>query len=205
MTTLHGVIDSFKELSESTALLGKDFEKETTNLDQDTRRQLEEFKSFKTQIRDIEALEKRMNAGREKVDALGQRLTVVKKQIEEWERKELEWQAQTSRRLRIFWVVIGTAILVLVIAVVIQTRSYEGLSRLTNGSTNASLKRLVPEGDVHQLRLEDDIGRRRPSSLSHSSYSSTSTSSSLTLKPTGGADSSQSCPEHNPFQILDEL
>ncbi|KAJ9192926.1 hypothetical protein DTO021D3_2734 [Paecilomyces variotii] len=203
LTTLHAVMDSFHELTKSTALLGQDFEKETANLDQDTRRQLEEFKGFETQIRDIEALEKRMDAGHERVDALGQRVAAVKKQIEDWERKELEWQTQTARRLRIFWVVAGTAILVLMIAVAMQTRPHEGLGRLANGSTNGSFGRLIPEVDVNQMRLEDDASwTKRPSRLGHAS---TSPRPHPNLKSTEEAESKTSAPEMNPFRLLDEL
>ncbi|GAD98530.1 hypothetical protein PVAR5_7224 [Paecilomyces variotii No. 5] len=206
LTTLHAVIDSFHELTKSTALLGQDFEKETAHLDQETHRQLEEFKGFKTQIHDIETLEKRMNAGRERFDALGERLVAVKKQIEGWEKKELEWQTQTARRLRIFWVVIGTTILVVLVAVVVQTRPYEGLTGLTNGSANASLDRLVPEVDMHQVRLEDDTSwTRRPSRLGHAGHVSSSLRPRPSPEPTGEAESKTPVPETNPFRLLDEL
>lgn len=90
-------------------------------MEHDIRRQLEEFQGFHPQIRKIDALEKRMNAGRDKVQALGDRLDAVRKEIDGWERREGEWQARVSRRLRILWAVMGTAMVVLVIAYVVQT------------------------------------------------------------------------------------
>jgi hypothetical protein len=89
-------------------------------MEHDIRRQLKEFRGFDPQVRKIDALEKRMNTGRDKVQALGDRLDAVRKEIDGWERREGEWQARVSRRLRILWAVMGTAMVVLVIAYVVQ-------------------------------------------------------------------------------------
>ncbi|KAL1965307.1 hypothetical protein VTN77DRAFT_5909 [Rasamsonia byssochlamydoides] len=119
-STLHEIIDSFQELADSSSALYDDFQRETRNMDHEYRKQLEEFQGFEPQIRKIEALEKRMSAGREKVEALGKRLNAVREEIDGWERREGEWQARVSRRLRITWAVMGTAIVVLIIAAVAQ-------------------------------------------------------------------------------------
>ncbi|KAL2216868.1 hypothetical protein M432DRAFT_519037, partial [Thermoascus aurantiacus ATCC 26904] len=120
LSALHSTIDSLQELSDSTALFCSDFQRETSTLDQEARRQLEDFKGFLPQIQKIDALERRMKAGRERVEALGDRLEAVKAEIDGWERREREWQARISRRLRILWAVMGSAIVILIIAVVIQ-------------------------------------------------------------------------------------
>lgn len=120
-STLHAIIDSFQELVNSGSALYDDFQRETRNMDHDYRKQLEEFKGFEPQVRKIEALEKRMNAGRAKFEELGNRLNAVREEIEGWERREGEWQARVSRRLRIMWAVMGTAIVVLIIAIIVQS------------------------------------------------------------------------------------
>lgn len=61
-----------------------------------------------------------MKSGREKVEELGTRLQAVKSEIDRWERRELDWQERISRRLRIFWAVVGSAVMVLVLGVVLQ-------------------------------------------------------------------------------------
>lgn len=48
---------------------------------------------------------------REKALQLDQRLASVREQIEAWDQKEVEWQRRVSRRLRILWAVMGTALL----------------------------------------------------------------------------------------------
>jgi hypothetical protein len=103
-------------------------------MEHDFRGQLEEFKGFDPQVRKIYALEKRMNAGRDKVQALGDRLDAVRKEIEGWERREGEWQARVSRRLRILWTVMGTTMVIFVITYVVQNwpvpATTDGLSRI---------------------------------------------------------------------------
>ena len=42
-----------------------------------------------------------------KVYALGKRLEAARGKVESWEEREREWQARTSRRLRILWCVLG--------------------------------------------------------------------------------------------------
>lgn len=57
-----------------------------------------------------------MTAGREKVEKLETRLQVVREKIDGWERREGEWQARVSRRLRILWAVMGTLFMIFLAA-----------------------------------------------------------------------------------------
>lgn len=120
VSTLYSTIRTFQDLVDSSSTLQDDFERDNANLEQDFRKQLGEFKEFRPQIDRIDVLEKRMSAGRNKMEALGKRLDSVRQEIEGWERRENEWQARVSRRLRIFWAVIITATVFVVIAYVVQ-------------------------------------------------------------------------------------
>lgn len=120
VSTLYSTIRTFQDLVDSSSTLQDDFERDNANLEQDFRKQLGEFKQFRPQIDRIGVLETRMNAGRNKMEALGKRLDSVRQEIEGWERRENEWQARVSRRLRIFWAILITATVFVVIAYVVQ-------------------------------------------------------------------------------------
>lgn len=120
LTALTSTIASFRELSTSTLTLSNDFERETTGLDQEIRKQIGDLNELHPQTQRIESLEGRMRAGRQKAEELGNRLENIRSDIEEWERREMEWQARVGRRLRIFWAVIACSILVLLAAMAIQ-------------------------------------------------------------------------------------
>ncbi|KAJ5772795.1 hypothetical protein N7457_007691 [Penicillium paradoxum] len=120
ITALNSTISSFQELSDSAATLLSDFDRETAGLDQDIRKQLDDLKGFEPQIQKADVLEQRMKAGRQRVEELGKRLERVRHEIDSWEQRETEWQTRTSRRLRIFWGIVTSAVLVLVLALVLQ-------------------------------------------------------------------------------------
>ncbi|KAJ5569314.1 hypothetical protein N7450_011800 [Penicillium hetheringtonii] len=121
ITALNSTISSFQELSDSAAAFLSDFERETSTLDQDLRKQIIDLKGFTPQTDKISHLESRMQSGRAKAELLGSRLEGVKKEIEQWERREMEWQEKTSRRLRIFWIIAGSTFLVLILGIVLQS------------------------------------------------------------------------------------
>ena len=120
LASLQSTVTSFQELSDLTSQLQTDFENETSHLDSDSRKQIEELKGTDSQLKRIEAIETRMKAGRDKVDKLEKRLHVVRDKIDGWERREGEWQARVSRRLRILWAVMGTLFIMFLAASVAQ-------------------------------------------------------------------------------------
>lgn len=90
-------------------------------MDQELRKQLGELKGFQPQTQKVESLEGRMKAGRQKAEALGERLENIRSEIESWERREAEWQACVGRRLRILWSAVAGSILVFLVAVAVQS------------------------------------------------------------------------------------
>ncbi|KAJ5937002.1 hypothetical protein N7466_003452 [Penicillium verhagenii] len=120
ITALNSTIGSFQDLSDSASTLLNDFERETAGLDQEIRKQINDLQGFQPQIQKADALDKRMKAGRQRVEDLGKRLESVRGEIDRWDQRESEWQSRVSRRLRIFWAVISSSLLVLVLALVIQ-------------------------------------------------------------------------------------
>lgn len=120
ITALNTTIGSFQGLADSTSTLFNEFEREVAGMYQEINRQIGELGEFQPQLEKIEALEERMKRSREKAEALEGRLEKMKDEVSSWEKKEVEWQSRVNRRLRIFWSVVVTATLALVIAVVVQ-------------------------------------------------------------------------------------
>lgn len=119
ITALNSTIASFQELSDLASTLLNDFERETAGLDQDIRKQINDLQGFTPQIEKADALEQRMKAGQHRVEELGKRLEIVRHEIDSWEQRETEWQTKTTRRLRIWGIVLG-AVVVLVLALAFQ-------------------------------------------------------------------------------------
>ncbi|KAH8432526.1 uncharacterized protein LDX57_010162 [Aspergillus melleus] len=135
IAALTSTIASFQELFESTSALFDDFEKETKNLGQEIQKQILEFKEFRPQVQKVEALEQRMKAGRTRADALNERLEVMRTRIDCWEKREVECQRRINRGLRIFWIVVTTACVAVLVALVAQSWSVESSASGGPGTT----------------------------------------------------------------------
>lgn len=182
LTAVTSSIASFQELATHTADLYADFERETTGLDQEIRRQLGQLDEFQPQIRKIESLETRMKDGKQKAEALGSRLDKMRGEIDGWEKREVEWHARVGRRLRIFWAVVGSAVLVLVVAMVIQSFSSGAVTQTSPSSIQAEA-------------LRPDNPDPYPTNLAR--YTS---SLAANPSPTG-----PDFTHHDPLRLLDEL
>lgn len=213
ITALHSTISSFQELSDSASTLLNDFERETAGLDQDIRKQLNDLKGFEPQIEKADALEQRMKAGRQRVEELGKRLETVRHEIDSWEQRETEWQTRTSRRLRIFWGIATSALLVLVLALVLQNwpqfwSPHAGISRLT--TSNHSSPSVPPQSEVWDEVLSlggkgagSDAGPvRYPSNLADRRESLDKAGPTSTIR--SGHDASSPA-KHDALSVLDEL
>ncbi|KAJ5827788.1 Cgr1 [Penicillium robsamsonii] len=211
ITALNSTISLFQELSDSASTLLNDFERETVGLDQDIRKQLNDLKGFQPQVQKADALEQRMKAGRQRVEELGRRLETVRHEIDSWEQRETEWQTRTSRRLRIFWGIVTSALLVLVLALVIQNwplfwSPRAETSRLT--MSDHSSPAVPPQSEVWDKVL--GLGERASGSNSGPSrYPSNLTDRRESLTKAGPtstvrSEHDASPPELDPLTVLDE-
>ncbi|KAJ5131674.1 hypothetical protein N7448_005832 [Penicillium atrosanguineum] len=209
ITALNSTIASFQDLSDSASKLLSDFERETAGLDQEIRKQINDLKGFEPQIQKVDALEERMKRGRERVEDLGSRLDAVRAQTDSWEQRESEWQSRVSRRLRIFWTVMGSAFLVLVLALVIQNWPAlvaDGNHPLPTEATNqsssgASYQTFMWESAIAVDGDSEVSPSRYPSSLEdrlQSLQASSVTVSTTRAGPVAAAT-------EDPFRVLDEL
>lgn len=209
ITALNSTIGSFQDLSESASTLLGDFERETAGLDQEVRKQINDLKGFEPQIHKADALEERMKRGGKRVEDLGSRLDAVRGQIDSWERRESEWQSRVSRRLRIFWAAIGSAFLVLVLAMVIQNWPAIVAGEkpsLPTEATNQSSIGASYRTDIWEstIAVEDDseVGPSRyPSSLEDRLRSLQASSVTVSTTRAGPVAATT----EDPFRVLDEL
>ncbi|KAF2013176.1 hypothetical protein BU24DRAFT_231674 [Aaosphaeria arxii CBS 175.79] len=112
---LRQTIGSLQELSSMTKELHANLETDTKELVDDVQGQFEAFGDFETQKSQVNDLEERIKAGKEKADALTKRLESARQRVEARAKIEAEGEAKISRRLRIVW---GVAVLVLCMIVV---------------------------------------------------------------------------------------
>ncbi|KAI9824219.1 MAG: hypothetical protein M1832_002026 [Thelocarpon impressellum] len=103
LSSLQSTTASLQEVSGLTAQLHGDFEAEARELDVEMRGQVADLGGFETQQQRIVALQARMRAAKERAGGLVARLEAVDTRVEGWERKESEWHALTTKRLRILW------------------------------------------------------------------------------------------------------
>jgi tetrahydromethanopterin S-methyltransferase subunit B len=224
ITALNSTIGLFQELSDSASNLLNDFERETAGLDQEIRKQINDLKGFQPQIQKADALDERMKKGRQRVEELGKRLEAVRQQIDSWEERETEWQTRISRRLRIFWGIVCSAFLVLVLALVVQ--NWPTISSPHNNKVPVpvpteltELAKLANESSAEPAHLpntwESLLGVHDPANASGMSwYPSSLAERRQSLEdaqatPTASARTSSRAEhdttEHDPLRLLDEL
>lgn len=121
ISTLHSTIHTFQELVDSSATLHENFQRDNSALESEIHKQLADFAKFDPQRQRIDELERRMRAGRSKMENLGQRLDKVRREIEGWERREGEWQARVTQRLRVLGGFVAGLVLMVVVAYVLRS------------------------------------------------------------------------------------
>ncbi|KAJ5212742.1 uncharacterized protein N7498_004388 [Penicillium cinerascens] len=212
ITALNSTIGSFQDLSETASALLNDFERETAGLDQEVRKQINDLKGFEPQVQKADALEERMKRGRERVEDLGRRLDAVRREIDSWEQRESEWQSRISRRLRIISAVMGSAFLVLVLAIVLQNwpaiaSSHKRSPLPTEGANRSSFGSYQPDiwDSVFDTNGPDSqVGSSNYPSRLEDRLQSLQASTSVTVSVTRAGPITTPT-EQDPFRVLEEL
>lgn len=177
--------------------LHQEFQDEVAELEHDIDRQLEGFHDFVGQQRRTEALQGRMQRKREKLNDLEKRLGAVRDRVADWERREGEWQAKITRRLRILWGAI--AMLVLLVAALLVFQHWPARHS----------QQLVPLIPYNTLRIErvsgfEGIHVRRPVNVASILTTSGTAPTSRLGKDLGQTKGLQ--PDADPrLRVFDEL
>ncbi|KAI9669057.1 MAG: hypothetical protein M1831_000649 [Alyxoria varia] len=117
---LKSTIFSLQELSSATSNMRQEFERDSSGLEEEINGQIANFNDFNPQEQAIADLEDRLDSAVKKRDALSDRLEQARKRVQAWEKREDEWQARTSLRLRIGWGCLASFIIVLMAAYFIK-------------------------------------------------------------------------------------
>jgi hypothetical protein len=104
LSSLQGTIASLKELARMTRDLNENFKSETEEVVKDAEAHLNEFRGFEEQKVRIEALQGRVEVGREQIKILDERVGVTRERVEGWERAEMEWKDKLRKRMRVIWI-----------------------------------------------------------------------------------------------------
>ncbi|OAA73980.1 hypothetical protein ISF_00881 [Cordyceps fumosorosea ARSEF 2679] len=149
MSALHVTIASLKGLAETSHAIHETFERDSRGLENQIATQLGAMGHFQNHQAKVTALRRRIDKGRARVGALGDRVDAVRQRIERWERADRQWQERTRRRLKIVWSVMSAAVLVLI--VLMWTVSSSGGS---SGTPDGKGRAAAARGGA-----TDDLGR----------------------------------------------
>ncbi|CCU81292.1 hypothetical protein BGHDH14_bgh04704 [Blumeria hordei DH14] len=138
LSTLQSTVNSLKKLAVMTRELNTDYVAQGEDLIHAANTQLDSFNNFEDQATHIKQLKERVESGRERMTLLRERVKEVKKRVEGWEKRELEQQEQTRKRLRILWGCLS-GILVLVFMVHILSWWMADSSDLGNSKQLANI------------------------------------------------------------------
>ena len=155
-----------RDLSRQSAALRTDFDSETRTLQAETLDQIRAADDATSNAKEsmIDDLEDRMRKGRAKMEALGERVDLVQRRVEGWERREGQWQKKVNRRMRILWGVLGSLVGIFVLVLAVKHWSLGGAGELEcRGSRkqNESIQELEAEyghgrtGEEKKVYYED--------------------------------------------------
>jgi hypothetical protein len=113
-------IGNLQELSRLTKELHETFQSDTHELGEDVVGQLDAFGNFVPQEEQLEKLESRIRAGREKSNALNAKLMEARKRVEARAKIEAEWEAKSKKRRRVLFGVLSFLVGLIVIVILIQ-------------------------------------------------------------------------------------
>ncbi|KFY41538.1 hypothetical protein V495_04894 [Pseudogymnoascus sp. VKM F-4514 (FW-929)] len=120
LSVLQASIASLKELSLIARQLNEDFDDDSQTVATEIQEQIKAFGDFQAPQTKIEALQARIKTGREKVNKLGARVEVIRKRAEGWAKVEDQWQEKTRKRIKLFWALSATIVVVLVGLLIFQ-------------------------------------------------------------------------------------
>ncbi|KAL6711936.1 hypothetical protein ACN47E_002979 [Coniothyrium glycines] len=158
LSVLRQTIGTLQELSGLTKELQENFESDTRDLIEDVSGQVEGFDDFNTQQEHVRSLEQRINAGKQKADALKMRLARAKDRVDARAKAEAEWQATNTHRLRIFWGILGSiAALIFALMLFHHFRPTQAPGEIATGLDPASRDAIL-NAPIPDMAKEDILG-----------------------------------------------
>ncbi|KAF2662727.1 hypothetical protein K491DRAFT_685898 [Lophiostoma macrostomum CBS 122681] len=154
VSVLRQTIGSLQELSGLTKELHENFQTDTTELVEEIQGQFEGFNDFQSQEEQVRELEDRVKAGKEKADALTARLATARERVAARARADAEWEATTSRRLRMLWAVLGTVTALVFIAILFQQLKPVAVDRDADNIPQFALRDVLADAPIPEAAKE---------------------------------------------------
>ncbi|RDA94444.1 hypothetical protein CP533_2277 [Ophiocordyceps camponoti-saundersi (nom. inval.)] len=151
-STLQSTVASLRDLAETLRGTCDGFDDDSRALESDTLRQVIALGNFEAQEAKISGLQSRILQGRTRIQKVTDRVDVVRRRIEGWERADEAWREKTRKRLKILWSVTSVVSIVFVALVVgahYMAKGFGGVSKRPLSSTGG-------EGE-QQPRLLDEL------------------------------------------------
>ncbi len=139
LAALQGTIAALKELAEHSRQLNSSFDADVDELATDISAQLDAFEQFKSQEARIGSLQSRIQAGRELIGSLSDRVDAVSERIEGWGQADREWQEKTRKRLKVVWVVTSVVVFLVLLLFIGSQYAPEGLEETTTRIASSGL------------------------------------------------------------------
>ncbi|KAK4078727.1 uncharacterized protein Triagg1_3058 [Trichoderma aggressivum f. europaeum] len=144
-SSLQVMVKALKDLAQASCDLQEGFDMAARELETDVTEQLRGIGHFASQQSTIETLQSRIHLGRQTADKLAQRVDVVRKQIEGWERADRAWQEKTRKRLRLIWAAL--LVLVCIVGLLFMAFSYNarGAAAQVSPGARGAWRNTTPE------------------------------------------------------------
>ncbi|KAH6638363.1 hypothetical protein C7974DRAFT_159502 [Boeremia exigua] len=155
VSTLRQTIGTLQELSGLTKELHRNFETDAQDLLDDVKGQFEGSNTFDAQQHQVTALEERINAGKQKADALTARLVEAKDRVDRRARSEAQWEASTNRWWRWFGGVVVSIISLIVILVVLHHLKPIHVETKPKPALDSAVKAKILEAPIPKMAKED--------------------------------------------------
>ncbi|PNP54376.1 hypothetical protein THARTR1_05583 [Trichoderma harzianum] len=134
-SSLQVMVKALKDLAQASCDLQEGFDMAARELETDVTEQLRGIGHFESQQSTIETLQSRIHLGRQTADKLAERVDVVRKQIEGWERADRAWQEKTRKRLRLIWAALS--VLVCIVGLLFMAFSYNSRGAVAQADSGA--------------------------------------------------------------------
>ncbi|KAH6898292.1 hypothetical protein B0T10DRAFT_103090 [Thelonectria olida] len=115
MSTLQNTVAALKDLALTSRNIHNDFDRDSKEIENDIAGQIASFGQFEDQQASIESLQTRIQDGRAKIHSLSDRVDVVRRRVESWDRLDKESQESTRRRLKAIWICMSIVTLAIIL------------------------------------------------------------------------------------------
>ncbi|UKZ63007.1 uncharacterized protein TrAtP1_004235 [Trichoderma atroviride] len=146
---LQVMVKALKDLAQASCDLQVGFDRATRELETDITKQIYNIGHFDSQKSTIDALQSRINEGRQSVNELAARVDKVRKLVEGWERADRAWQEKTRKRLRITWAALSLILCLVALLFMIFNYSSQNAELDTGPAPRSVWRNTTPELGIH--------------------------------------------------------